>query len=163
MNVTIREADLTSAADGDAIVEILNSYASDPIGGGQSLSDDVRARIPPGLRDHPTATVFLAFVDEHAVGVAVCFWGFSTFQGRPLLNVHDLAVVPDYRGRGIGRALLKAVEAAAMQRGCCKITLEVQDANVGARRLYERFGFTDFVIANSATRFLSKPLRPYVH
>jgi len=84
--------------------------------------------------------------------------GFSTFQARPLLNIHDLAVVPDWRGQGIGRALLEAVEVEAIQRGCCKITLEVQDANRQARGLYERYGFADFVVANSPTRFLCKLL-----
>jgi GNAT superfamily N-acetyltransferase len=158
MAVTIRRAELADAGDGQAIVDILDSYASDPIGGGQPLSADVRARIPRGLSAHPMAAVFLAFVDARPDGVAVCCFGFSTFHARPLLNVHDLAVVPGCRGQGIGHALLQAVEAAAIARGCCKLTLEVQDANVRARALYERFGFSDFVIADSPTRYLSKPL-----
>jgi ribosomal protein S18 acetylase RimI-like enzyme len=93
--------------------------------------------------------------------LAVCFFGFSTFQARPLLNIHDLAVVPEYRGRGVGRALLEAAEARAAERGCCKLTLEVQDANPRARQLYERYGFGDFVIGTPApTRFLSKAIGP---
>ena len=158
MEVTIREADFANAGDCAGIVDVLNSYASDQIGGGQPLSPEVRERLAPGLRDHPTTLVLLAFVESRPVGVAVCFFGFSTFQARPLLNIHDLAVVPDWRGQGIGRALLEAVEEKAIRRGCCKLTLEVQDENRRARGLYDRYGFSDFVIGNSPTRFLSKPL-----
>jgi ribosomal protein S18 acetylase RimI-like enzyme len=75
--------------------------------------------------------------------------------------VHDLAVVPEWRGNGVGRALLQATEEAARREGCCKLTLEVQDDNARARGLYESFGFQDFVIGSSApTRFLTKSLEP---
>jgi GNAT superfamily N-acetyltransferase len=158
MNLTIRQADLSSAGDAAAIVSVIDSYANDPAGGGQPLKPDVRARLPGALRDHPTAVVFLAFVDEQPAGVAVCFEGLSTFHARPLLNIHDLAVVPERRGQGIGRALLEAVEAEAVRQGCCRLTLEVQDENRRARRVYDRFGFRDFAVAGSATRFLCKPL-----
>jgi ribosomal protein S18 acetylase RimI-like enzyme len=111
-------------------------------------------RLPEGLRDHPAALALLAFVERRAVGVAVCFVGFSTFQARALLNIHDLAVVPEWRGRGIGRALLEAVEAEAKRRGCGKLTLEVLDTNRRARQLYDTFGFADL-----NTRFLTKLIR----
>ena len=160
--VDVREADFADRADGDAIVAVLDSYASDSVGGGQPLGADVRRRLVPALRDHPTALVLLAFAGRRAVGIAVCFFGFSTFQARPLLNIHDLAVVPEYRGRGVGRALLEAAETHARRRGCCKLTLEVQDDNGRARVLYERFGFVDYVLGDSApTRFLHKPLRTH--
>jgi hypothetical protein len=52
------------------------------------------------------------------------------------------------------------VERRARSRGCCKLTLEVQDDNRRARALYESFGFADFVVGDPApTRFLCKPLR----
>jgi ribosomal protein S18 acetylase RimI-like enzyme len=159
MNIEIREADFGDPADCAAIVDVLNSYASDAIGGGRALSADARERLPGALRDHPTALVLLAFAGREAVGLAVCFFGLSTFEVRPLLNIHDLAVVPEFRGKGIGRALLAEAEARARERGCCKLTLEVQDDNRRARGLYESFGFTDFVIADSGpTRFLRKRL-----
>jgi ribosomal protein S18 acetylase RimI-like enzyme len=89
----------------------------------------------------------------------VAFIGFSTFHARPLLNIHDLAVVPGRRGKGVGRALLTAAEAHAGELGCCKLTLEVQDDNTPARQLYERFGFRNVVYGDSGpTRFLSKPV-----
>lgn len=158
MNLTIRQADLASAHDSGAIVHVLDCYARDPAGGGQPLRPDVRARLPQALREHPTTVVLLALVDGEAAGIAVCFEGFSTFQARTLLNIHDLAVIPERRGQGIGRALLEAVEAEALRRGCCRLTLEVQDENRRARRVYDRFGFTDFAVAGSPTRFLCKPV-----
>jgi ribosomal protein S18 acetylase RimI-like enzyme len=159
MEWIIREADLASAEDCAGIVDVLDSYASDPIGGGEPLTPEVRARLPPGLRRHPTTIVWLAVANDRPVGVAVCFVGFSTFHARPLINIHDLAIVPEWRGRGIGRALLAAVERTARSRDCCKLTLEVQDSNSRARGLYEDVGFKDFVLGNSGpTRFLMKPL-----
>jgi ribosomal protein S18 acetylase RimI-like enzyme len=72
--------------------------------------------------------------------------GYSTFQARPLLNVHDLAVLPRHRARGVGQALLAACEHHARQRGCCKLTLEVLSGNTRALRSYQRFGFAPYVL-----------------
>jgi ribosomal protein S18 acetylase RimI-like enzyme len=161
MELETCEADFSDPVHCAGIVEVLDSYAKDPVGGGAPLSPDARARLVPALRDHPTALVLLAFADRRPVGVAVCFFGLSTFQARPLLNIHDLAVVPESRGRGVGRALLEAAQDRARRRRCCKLTLEVQDNNQRARALYESFGFGDFVVGDSApTRFLAKPLDP---
>jgi ribosomal protein S18 acetylase RimI-like enzyme len=89
----------------------------------------------------------------------VAFTGFSTFHARPLLNIHDLAVLPGLRGGGVGRALLSSAEQYARANGYCKLTLEVQEDNTPAMHLYERFGFRNVVYGNSGpTRFLSKPL-----
>lgn len=159
MEILIREADLTIDDDASSVVDVLDSYARDPVGGGTALSTEVRKRLVGELRNHPLALVLLAFGAGTAVGLAICFFGLSTFRAQPLLNIHDLAVLPGYRGRGVGRALLTAAERHAVDRGCCKLTLEVQDDNRPARRLYQRFGFEDFVMGNSApTRFLSKSL-----
>jgi len=159
MDITIREADLSEPADRSGLVEVLNSYAADPVGGGQPLRPEVRDRLADGLRNHPTTLALLALRAGTPVGVAICFVGFSTFNARPLLNIHDLAVVPEWRGQGIGKALLAAAEAEAIRRDCCKLTLEVQDDNRRARGLYQRVGFTDFVVGDSGpTRFLCKSL-----
>ena len=154
-------ADLTDPRHRDGIVAVLDSYARDPMGGGTPLSPDVRARVADGLRDHPTALVLLALDAGRTVGVAVCFFGYSTFAARPLLNVHDLAVLPSLRGKGVGRALLAAAEARAREAGCCRLTLEVLDGNGPARGLYESFGFRDVAVGEKGpTRFLAKPLEP---
>jgi len=85
--------------------------------------------------------VFLALLDGEPTGVAVCFRGYSTFTAKPLLNIHDLAVLPEKRNRGLGRALLRGIDNYAKASGCCKITLEVREENTGARRLYRDVGF----------------------
>jgi ribosomal protein S18 acetylase RimI-like enzyme len=139
--VEIVEADLARAEHQREVVELTNAYARDAMGGGQPLSSDASHRIIAGLRAQPTTLIFLAHVDGEAVGIATCFGGFSTFAARPLINIHDLAVLPAHRGRGVARALLDAVTLAARKRGCCKVTLEVLDRNERARHVYERAGF----------------------
>lgn len=159
MNLRVFETDLADALAAEGMLDVLDSYASDPVGGGQPLAQDVRARLPSMLRELSTSLVLVAAADDRYVGVAVCFFSLSTFRAQPLLNVHDLAVVPEYRGKGVGRALLQAAEDRARQKGCCKLTLEVQDDNTRARALYRSFGFEDFVVGSSApTRFLAKSL-----
>jgi len=159
MELEIHDVDYADPVHCTGIVSVLNSYSSDPSGGERPLSEEVQERLIPALRKHPATLVLLAVADRKPVGIAICFFGLSTFQARPLLNIHDLAVLPEYRGRGIGRALLHAAEDRAIRRECCKLTLEVQDDNMRALGLYKDFGFGDFVIGNSSvTRFLSKPL-----
>jgi GNAT superfamily N-acetyltransferase len=159
VKVLVREADFDDERDAKGFIAVLDSYASSSIGGGRALSRDARERVVPMLREHPTSLVLLALVDDERVGIAVCFFGLSTFRARPLLNIHDLAVLPQYQGKGVGPALLEAVEERARRKGCCKLTLEVLDDNSRARAVYRRFGFEDSVVGKSATRFLVKPLQ----
>lgn len=154
VNLRIRPADLEDARDGERIIVLLDAYAVEPVGGAKPLPIDVRERLVAALRKIPNALVLLAFAGDEAIGIAVCFVGFSTFRARPLLNVHDLAVLPEYRGKGAGRALLQAAEDHARRLGCCRLTLEVLESNSGARALYRRFGFDDTTVS----RFLVKPL-----
>jgi GNAT superfamily N-acetyltransferase len=135
------EADLSRADHQNVVVELIDAYSCDPMGDDKPLSPDARARLITRLREHPTTLIILAWKDGMAVGVAVCFRGFSTFAARPLINVHDLNVLPAYRGQGIGRGLIAAVEAKARQMGCCKLSLEVQEKNERARRTYAAAGF----------------------
>jgi GNAT superfamily N-acetyltransferase len=159
MDVEIVDADFENAAHCAGLIDVLNSYAADPVGGGEPLAADVCDRLVPALREHPTSLVLLAVARGCPVGIAVCFLGFSTFRARPLLNIHDLAVLPEWRGKGVGRSLLAAAEDRARRRGCCRLTLEVQDDNERARGLYGSFGFSDLTMGNSGpTRFLTKPV-----
>ncbi len=137
----IREADLSLADDTAAVVELLDEYARHPMGQAQALSDEARARLIPGLRNQPGALVLLACEGADRIGVAVCFRGFSTFAGLPLINVHDLAVTAGHRRKGVGRALLEDVLRRAGESGCAKVTLEVRDDNLAAKSLYKRMDF----------------------
>ena len=142
-----------------AVLDLVDAYSRDPMGDGKPLRDDVRHRLVPGLAAHPTTLILLAYDGELPVGIAVCFRGFSTFQARPLVNIHDLAVLPEHRGRGIGKALLEAVADRARGLGCCKVTLETQEKNP-ARRLYEAVGFVRdvHVPEAGAAIFMARPL-----
>jgi len=150
----VRQADL-SESDAEALVEIVDSYARGPGGQNAPLSAEARASLAKGLREHPAAFALLAFDGARAVGAADCFVGFSTFAGKPFVNIHDLAVLPSHRGRGVGSRLLEEVERRARAISSCKVTLEVGDANHGAQRLYARHGFGP---GESAPRFLRKEL-----
>ena len=157
---TVVQADLDAPQHQEAIVSLINAYARDPMGDGRDLPAEVRERLIPGLRRHPTTLVFLAFDGEKPAGIAVCFLGFSTFAARPLINIHDLAVLPEYRGQGVGRLILGRVEAKGRELGCCKLTLEVRDDNHRAQRLYQKAGFGAMPTGRGIVRnwFLQKSL-----
>ncbi|HEY3494701.1 MAG TPA: GNAT family N-acetyltransferase [Polyangiaceae bacterium] len=156
----IVEARLDQREHQEAIVSLTAAYAEDVMGNGHPLPRDVLERLVPGLRAHPTTLVLLAYLEETPVGIATCFLGFSTFAARPIVNVHDLAVIRELRGRGIGRALLRAVDTAARARGCAKVTLEVLEHNRNARGLYESQGFAQAAYSPSGggALFYSKSL-----
>jgi GNAT superfamily N-acetyltransferase len=141
--LTVALADYRDLRDAADVVALLDAYARDPMGGGEPLRDDVKARLADDLAANPQAFSLLARLEDKAVGLANCFMGYSTFAAAPLVNIHDLAVLPETRGRGIGKALLQAVEAEALKRGACKITLEVLSGNP-ARHLYAREGYGDY-------------------
>lgn len=141
--LTIALADYRDPRDAADVVALLDVYARDPMGGGEPLADGVKARLASDLAGNPQAFSLLARLDGEAVGLANCFMGYSTFAAAPLVNIHDLAVLPDRRGAGIGKALLAAVEAEGLKRGACKVTLEVLSGNP-ARHLYAREGYGDY-------------------
>lgn len=161
MNFTIIEANLADETLVTGVVDVLDSYAREPVGGSEPIANDVRQRLISDLRHVDNAVVLAAVEgDEKVVGIAICFRGYSTFKAAPLINIHDLAVLPSHRGKGIGRALLATLEERARTEGCCKLTLEVLDDNHGARRLYEDVGFGDGGPgeADTNTLFMQKPL-----
>jgi ribosomal protein S18 acetylase RimI-like enzyme len=159
--IEIVEADLDRTDHQNAVVELIHAYAMDPMGNARPLTAATRLQLIPGLRRVPTTLIFLAYRDRNAIGIAVCFRGFSTFAAQPLVNIHDLAVLPAHRGQGVGRRLLEAVERKARDLGCCKLTLEVAEHNDRARRIYREAGFEQALPAPGSGRalFMSKPLQ----
>lgn len=140
-SVEILEANLSLVAHQEDVLALTAAYALDPMGNGGPLPPESLERLISGLKNQPTTLILLAYMDGKAVGIATCFRGFSTFYAQPLLNIHDLAVLPKFRGQRIGARLLEAVEHHARQLGCCKVTLEVQEKNHRARQVYQRAGF----------------------
>lgn len=142
----VRRADYSDASDAAAIIQLMQAYAQDPMGGGEPLSEYTVEHLVPSLSQIPGAFTLLAVGGEEAIGLVTCFEGFSTFKCKPLLNIHDIIVLPSHRGNGIVGEMLLQVERIALARGCCKLTLEVLEGNEAARRAYAKAGFADYML-----------------
>jgi len=127
-----------------ALVELLDAYARDPAGGGEALSEFARNNLVAELATRPFIFSVLAFEGGAAVGLINAIESFSTFACRPLVNIHDVVVLPGHRRRGVAAQMFAEVEAIARERGACKLTLEVLSGNLSARTLYEKLGFDDY-------------------
>ena len=156
--ITTLRANYADPHHAEALVMLLDAYASDPAGGGEALSAFARANLVPGLAARPQAYSVLAFDGDEAVGLVNCIEGFSTFACRPLVNVHDVAVLASHRGRGIAEQMLAKAESIARERGAVKLTLEVLSGNQSAMRLYQRMGFASYQLdpAMGTAQFLQK-------
>ena len=141
MAIECKIVDYKDPKQAGELVELLNNYAKDPMGGGTPLSEKAISSLAAELDKRAFAFSLIAYADGKPAGLANCFEGFSTFKCKPLVNIHDLSVNPDFRGLGIATALLAAIEVESKQRGCCKVTLEVLEGNKPALGAYEKFGF----------------------
>jgi ribosomal protein S18 acetylase RimI-like enzyme len=150
MKLTIDAVDLRQSTHRDALIKLLDAYAQDPMGGGEPLADEVKARLCDDMAERPTVASFIAWLDQAPVGLVNCVEGFSTFKSQPLMNIHDLVVLQGHRGMGIGQALMQAAQTHAQARGCCKLTLEVLTGNERALRSYEQFGFEPYTLDPAA-------------
>lgn len=157
--IRVFQADLNDHNHQAAILAMTRMYACDEMGNSGELPQAVMERLIPELQQLPTALVFLAFHDDQPIGIATCFRGLSTFAARPLINIHDFAVHPNFRGQGVSRALINAVEQKARELNCVRLTLEVQAYNQNAQRAYSAFGFQYGAAGQFAgPLFLTKPL-----
>ncbi len=92
------------------------------------------------------------------VGLALYYFTYSTFLGRPTLYLEDLFVLPKERGNGAGRALLRELATIAVRRGCGRMEWTVLDWNTPSIRFYEKLGAKlrkEWVL----TRLTGAPLR----
>lgn len=152
MKKDILEADYWNEKHCSDIMYLTNAYAMDEMGGAEPLPGETLKQMIEGLRETGNAFTMLVYDQDKAVGLANCFIGFSTFEARKIINIHDLIVLSEYRSRGIGEKLLESVQKKARQLKCCKMTLEVREDN-RARNLYERFGFEN---GNPPMLFMTK-------
>jgi GNAT superfamily N-acetyltransferase len=137
-------ANYTDEFHGSAIVNLMDAYAMDKMGGGESLPEAVKQSLVSEMAKVPNAFTVLALVDGKPAGLINCFMGFSTFKARPLINIHDIVVISDYRGLQLSQLMLNRVEELALERNCCKITLEVLQGNKVAQNAYVKFGFAGY-------------------
>lgn len=153
-------ADYSDPRHQELIPLLLDAYARDPMGGSEPLREEVKANLVAELRKLPNAVSLLAFRDGLPAGLVNAFFGFSTFQGKPLLNIHDMIVLPEFRGLGLSQLLLAAAESLARAKGCCKLTLEVLSENAVAMGSYRKFGFSGYELdpRHGHARFWRKSL-----
>jgi len=143
-NVNIIIADYHNEQHASEVSMLLNAYASDPMGGGEPLSDYVQANLASELAKSGIAFSIIAYVDDKPAGLVNCIHGFSSFKCKPLINIHDVVVLKEFRGMKLSTRMLEKVEAIAREKGCCKLTLEVLSKNEPAKHSYINFGFKGY-------------------
>ena len=146
MDINVFQADYSNRRQAKEIVDLLNIYALDPMGGGEALRDNVKTSLVSALAKIPQAFSILCYVDDEAAGLVNCFQAFSTVACKPVINIHDVMVCDEYRGLGLCRRMLDKVEAIARERGCCKVTLEVLEGNQTAQAAYKKLGYAGYEI-----------------
>lgn len=105
----------------------------------EATEEKLRATLFPDA-GAATAHCVLAFDGATPAGFAIFFFNYSTFLARPGLYLEDLFVRPDFRGRGIGKALLLHLAKLANARGCGRMEWTVLDWNQPAVEFYESLG-----------------------
>jgi GNAT superfamily N-acetyltransferase len=110
----------------------------------EKLAHEVTAT-EAGLREtlfgaRPAADVIIAYAGDTPAGFALFFPNYSTFLGKPGLYLEDLFVRPEYRGKGLGLALMKRLAQIAVERGCGRFEWSVLDWNEPAIGFYESLG-----------------------
>ena len=123
--VQIVQADFSNTNHCGDYVRLLNDYACDEMGGETKLSSEVLNNLPNEITLRDFITVFLAYDNDIAIGLITCMEGFSTFQCQPLMNIHDVYVATNSRGKRVSTKLLQAAQHLAENKLCCKLTLEV--------------------------------------
>lgn len=139
-------ADLTNEKHAAAYLSLMSHYACDPMGGGGDLSDFAKNNLIEALSSRNDVFIILMFNEQTPVALLTAIEGFSTFSCKPLLNIHDVVVHADFRGKGLTKPLFNKIEEIAKERNCCKMTLEVLSGNPIARNAYKNLGFSDYAL-----------------
>ncbi len=136
MATTIRAAAPADVPQILAFIRALAAYEREP--------DAVEATEAGLLRDgfgpNPFYSCLIAELDGHPAGFALYFFNYSTWVGRPGLYLEDFFVYPQFRGLGIGKALLRGVAAIAVEKGCRRLQWAVLDWNSPAIDFYRAMG-----------------------
>ena len=114
------------------------------MGGGKPLDITIVDNVATELAKLPHAFIEIDYVDKTPAGLIICFDSFSTFSCKPLINIHDVIVDKKFRGHNLSQKMIAMVDAIAIKKGCCKLTLEVLEGNTIAQSTYKKFGFTAY-------------------
>ncbi len=152
--IKVIEADYQNPNHRKHLANALIAYATDPMGGGKALSNNQAQNSVTLLTEKNYTFSFLAFYENTCVGFANCVESISTFSAACIVNIHDFAVLPDYRGLNISQSLLTAIETYAKKHHYQKITLEVLEGNTIAQKAYRKFGFEAYQLDPEAGQAL---------
>lgn len=93
-----------------------------------------------GFGENPYYACLIAEEDGAPAGFALYFFDYSTWLGKPGLYLEDIFVHPEFRGRGIGKALLQRLAGIALEKGCARMKWNVLDWNTPAIEFYGAMG-----------------------
>ena len=136
MGTVIRAATVADAAQILAFIRALAVYERAP----DAVVATEEGLVRDGFGPNPFYQCLIAEHDGRPAGFALYFFNYSTWMGRPGIYLEDLFVLPELRGKGIGKALLKQVAAVAAQKGCRRLQWEVLDWNTPAIDFYRAMG-----------------------
>ena len=129
---------MASAGDTALILRFIRLLAEYEHMADQVVADEDELRRQ--LFDDHRAEVVFAVLDDQEIGFALFFHNFSTFLGRTGLYLEDLFVLPEFRGRGYGKALFRELGRIAVERGCGRLEWWCLDWNEPSIAFYKSLG-----------------------
>jgi GNAT superfamily N-acetyltransferase len=136
MATTIRKATPADVPQILAFIRALAAYEREP----DAVSATEAGLMRDGFGPNPFYFCLIAEHDGVPAGFALYFFNYSTWNGCPGIYLEDLFVPPEFRGFGIGKALLQQVAAIAQEKGCPRLQWEVLDWNTPAIDFYRAMG-----------------------
>jgi GNAT superfamily N-acetyltransferase len=136
MATTIRSAIPTDVPQILAFIRALAAFEREP----DAVSATEAGLLRDGFGPNPFFFCLIAEHNSRPAGFALYFFNYSTWKGCPGLYLEDLFVLPEFRGQGIGKALLQRVAAHAVEKGCPRLQWEVLDWNTPAIDFYRAMG-----------------------
>ncbi|HEX4759028.1 MAG TPA: GNAT family N-acetyltransferase [Terracidiphilus sp.] len=140
MAITIRPASRADVPQILAFIRALAAYERAP----DAVTATEAGLLRDGFGPNPFYYCLIAELDGQPTGFALYFFNYSTWNGRPGIYLEDLFVDPEFRGLGIGKALLRQVAAIAVEKNCPRLTWAVLDWNTPAIDFYRAMG-ADFL------------------
>src|SRR5208337_2001018 len=136
MGTVIRSATAADVAQILAFIRALAAFERAP----DAVVATEEGLLRDGFGPNPYYSCLIAEHDSQSAGFALFFYNYSTWMGRPGIYLEDLFVLPEFRGLGIGKALLRRVAAVAVEKGCERLQWEVLDWNTPAIEFYTAMG-----------------------
>jgi len=136
MPVSIRTATAEDVPEILGFIRALAEYERAPDAVTATEADLLR----DGFGPNPYFQCLIADLDGRPAGFAFYFFDYSTWLGRPGLYLEDIFVHPEFRGLGVGKALLQQVAQIAVTKDCCRMKWEVLDWNTPAIDFYRAMG-----------------------